>query len=136
MSGKAVESLEPVESREQLIDWIRVGEKPVSAYRVGTEHEKIGLHRKDGTPVRYEGENGIAALLEAIAREDGWERILEAGKLIALAKDGASITLEPGGQLELSGAPLRTTFETCAEFNAHLLDVLAALRLPPGADRP
>ena len=79
----------------------------------------------------YEGERGIGALLEAIAREDDWERVFEGENLIALAKDGASITLEPGGQLELSGAPLLTTFETCAEFNSHL-DLVRRVSEPLG----
>jgi len=71
-------------------------------------------------PVAYEGERGIGALLEAIAVADGWERIRESGNVIALAKQGGSITLEPGGQLELSGAPLHTIHETCDEFHKHL----------------
>ena len=115
----------PVESISQLVDHLRGGEKPVDRFRIGTEHEKIGLRREDLGSVPYEGERGIGALLENIAREDDWKPIFEAGKVIALEKDGASITLEPGGQLELSGAPLRTIFETCARVQS-----------PPGPDPP
>ena len=94
---------------------------PVGDFRIGTEHEKIGLHDDDLSPVAFEGTRGIGALLERIAScEDGWERIYEEDRVIALVREGASITLEPGGQLELSGAPLRTIHETCSEFNSHL----------------
>jgi len=110
----------PVESVEQLVDYLRSGEKPPEAWRVGTEHEKIGLHEDDHTPIPYEGERGIGALLERIAEQDGWQPIREDGRVIALTKQDASITLEPGGQLELSGAPLRTIHETCDEFHRHL----------------
>ncbi len=110
----------PVESVEQLVDFLRSGEKPPERWRVGTEHEKIGLHASDKTPVPYTGERGIGTLLERIAEEGGWERLTEGANVIALLKDDASITLEPGGQLELSGAPLRTIHETCHEFNSHL----------------
>jgi glutamate--cysteine ligase len=111
---------QPVSDALELVAFLARSEKPPERWRVGTEHEKIGLYADDGRPVQYEGPRGIGALLERIAREDDWERILEAGQVIALRKEGASITLEPGGQLELSGAPLRTIHETCAEFHAHL----------------
>lgn len=110
----------PIESIDQLTEFIRGGEKPPEEWKVGTEHEKIGLLAESYQPIPYEGERGIASILEAMASEDGWDRIYEGQNLIALAKDGASITLEPGGQLELSGAPLRTIHETCSEFHGHL----------------
>ena len=109
-----------VGSVEELVDFVRSGEKPPDQWRVGTEHEKLGLYEDDFSPVPYEGERGIGAVLERIAEADDWERIREGEHVIALAKDGASITLEPGGQLELSGAPLRTIHETCDEFHTHL----------------
>jgi glutamate--cysteine ligase len=121
----------PVASISDLVDYVRGGEKPVECFRIGTEHEKIGLHAEDLSPVPYEGERGIGALLDAIAREDGWAPVFEAGNVIALEKDGASITLEPGGQLELSGAPVRTIFETCGEFNRHL-DLVRRVSGPMG----
>jgi glutamate--cysteine ligase len=110
----------PVESVEQLVGYLRDGEKPPERWRIGTEHEKIGLREDDKAPIPYEGERGIGVLLEAVAEADAWRRITEADRVIALEKDGASITLEPGGQLELSGAPLRTIHETCDEFHRHL----------------
>ncbi|MBW2398884.1 MAG: glutamate--cysteine ligase [Deltaproteobacteria bacterium] len=109
-----------IEGVEELIALFEAAEKPPERWRVGTEHEKIGLYSDGYTPVPYEGERGIGMLLETIARDDGWERVFEGDYLIALEKEGASITLEPGGQLELSGAPLRTIHETCDEFHTHL----------------
>jgi glutamate--cysteine ligase len=109
-----------IEGVEELIALFEAAEKPPERWRVGTEHEKIGLYSDGYTPVPYEGERGIGVLLETIARDDGWERVFEGDYLIALEKEGASITLEPGGQLELSGAPLRTIHETCDEFHTHL----------------
>ncbi len=121
MSGTATPTPEkPIESVDDLVAFLRAGEKPPEAWRVGTEHEKIGLHAADLSPVDYAGERGIGRLLDRIADRAGWERVFEDGNVVALQREGASITLEPGGQLELSGAPLRTIFETCAEFHAHL----------------
>jgi len=110
----------PVEHLGQLVDYFRQGETPRAQWRVGTEHEKIGIFRDSGARVPYEGERGIGVVLERIANRDGWERIEEAGLTIGLGKDGASISLEPGGQLELSGAPLATCVETCREFSRHV----------------
>jgi glutamate--cysteine ligase len=110
----------PVRSVDDLVAFLRGGEKPPEAWRVGTEHEKIGLYEDGFDVVPFDGERGIEALLLSIADTDGWTPVLEAGRTIALEKDGASITLEPGGQLELSGAPLRTIHQTCDEFHAHL----------------
>jgi glutamate--cysteine ligase len=109
-----------VTSVDQLVAWFAAGEKPASEWKIGTEHEKIGLYARTHAGVPFEGPNGIEAVLERVAELDGWTRIREAGHLVALEKGSASITLEPGGQLELSGAPLRTIHETCSEFNTHL----------------
>jgi glutamate--cysteine ligase len=109
-----------VGSVEDLVAWLRAGEKPPERWRVGTEHEKIGLCAGSHRPVPYEGEQGIGHLLERIAELHGWQPIAEQGNVVALARGEASITLEPGGQLELSGAPLRTIHETCDEFHQHL----------------
>jgi glutamate--cysteine ligase len=121
----------PVEGVEDLVQHIRSGEKPPEAWRVGTEHEKIGLRQRDHRPIPYEGPDGIGALLAGVQEEGGWEPILEQEHVIGLLKDGASITLEPGGQLELSGAPLRTIFETCDEFHTHL-DLIRRVSEPLG----
>jgi len=109
-----------VEGMDDLLGYFRAAEKPRDRWRVGTEHEKVGVYAESGDRVPYEGPRGIGALLEKIAVTADWERIQEDGRTIALVRDGASITLEPGGQIELSGAPLRTAHETCAEFNAHV----------------
>ncbi|MCS5637711.1 MAG: glutamate--cysteine ligase [Myxococcota bacterium] len=109
-----------IETLEDCIDYFRSGETREADWVVGTEHEKIGVYRESGLRIPYEGEHGIGALLHRIAERDAWTPILEGGNVIALKKEGASITLEPGGQIELSGAPLATTRETCREFNTHV----------------
>ena len=131
MSGQPKTEPIVLGSVADLVAYARAGEKPRAAFRVGTEHEKIGLRSADLQPLPYEGERGIEGVLGAIAAEGGWTKTEEAGSLVALEKDGASITLEPGGQLELSGAPLRTIFETCAEFLAHL-DLMRRVSEPRG----
>jgi len=111
---------QPVEGLSDLCAYFKAAETPREDWRVGTEHEKIGVYADTGDRVPYEGPYGIGALLEKLAEADGWERVREGGKTVALLQDGASVTLEPGGQIELSGAPLRTSRETCREFNAHV----------------
>ena len=131
MSGQPKSEPSAVGSVADLVAFARKGEKPRAAFRVGTEHEKIGIRLADLRPVPYAGENGIAGLLAAVAELDGWTPVREGDALVALEKDGASITLEPGGQLELSGAPLRTIFETCQEFHRHL-DLIRRVSEPRG----
>ncbi|MFI5316146.1 MAG: glutamate--cysteine ligase [Myxococcota bacterium] len=110
----------PAEDVEQLVEYFREGETARPDWRVGTEHEKLGLYAKSFTPVPYEGERGIHALLAAIEREHGWKPLSDAGLLVGLERDGRTITLEPGGQLELSGAPLASLHETSREFLDHI----------------
>lgn len=110
----------PVEGQGDLLEYFRESETPREDWRVGTEHEKVGVYADTGDRVPFEGPYGIGVLLEKIAVAAGWDPVEERGKTIALLKDGASVTLEPGGQIELSGAPLRTSRETCREFNAHV----------------
>jgi glutamate--cysteine ligase len=114
--------LTPVENRRQLVEWFEEGFKPREEWRIGTEHEKFGFYAKDYSPVPYEGDNGIRALLEGMRALLGWEPIMDEGRIIGLADQGGkgAISLEPGGQFELSGAPLSNVFETCRESNAHL----------------
>jgi glutamate--cysteine ligase len=131
LSGQPKTEPKVVGSVADLIAFARAGEKPRAAFRVGTEHEKVGIRLRDLRPVPYAGEDGIAGLLADIARTDGWTPVREGETLIALEKDGASITLEPGGQLELSGAPLATIFETCQEFHRHL-DLIRRVSEPRG----
>ncbi|WP_088343021.1 MULTISPECIES: glutamate--cysteine ligase [Rhodomicrobium] len=118
---------QPVESRAQLAAYLESGGKPQEAWRIGTEHEKFGFHTADLSPVPYDGPSGIAALLHEMGKRFGWEPVYEGENIVAL-KDpscdlGGSITLEPGGQFELSGAPVRDLHETCAEVNTHLYQV-------------
>ena len=125
MSGPSAEKTTPIEGRAQLIEYLASGSKPPADWRIGTEHEKFGFRHEDLKPIPYEGERGIRALLEGIAKF-GWERVEENGHLIALVQDKASVTLEPAGQLELSGAPLETIHDTCRETAQHLYEVKAA----------
>ncbi|GAB5471302.1 MAG: glutamate--cysteine ligase [Rhodospirillales bacterium] len=113
----------PIEGKADLIAYLEGGNKPPEDWRIGTEHEKFGFTWDDTRPLPYDGPRGIRALLEALARDFGWDAVMEGEKPIALVKDGCSITLEPGGQFELSGAPLRTVQETCSEVHRHLSEV-------------
>jgi glutamate--cysteine ligase len=112
----------PIESRDQLVAALEAGCKPRERWRVGTEHEKFGFHVKDFSPVAYDGPAGIRQLLETMAGLLGWQIVEESGQPIALIDPVGlgAITLEPGGQFELSGAPLETIHQTCRELNAHL----------------
>ena len=110
----------PVEGVGELLAYFGAAETTREDWAVGTEHEKVGVYADTGDRVPYEGPYGIGALLDKVYAAVGWERVEERGRVVALQKDGASITLEPGGQIELSGAPLKTSGETCAEFNTHV----------------
>jgi glutamate--cysteine ligase len=106
-----------------MINWVAAGERPADQLKIGTEHEKFLFHRHDLSPVAYAGETGVGALLERLLTElgPGAEPILEKGTVIGIRdSDGGSVTLEPGGQLELSGAPLDNLHETCRETGRHL----------------
>jgi glutamate--cysteine ligase len=96
---------------------------PRSEWRVGSEMEKFGVYAKDGGVVHYAGDRGILRVLETLEKDHGWRADADGGPLIALTKNGASITLEPGAQLELSGAPLKTIHETCIELRDHLREL-------------
>ncbi|HEX9648721.1 MAG TPA: glutamate--cysteine ligase [Alphaproteobacteria bacterium] len=111
-----------VASRDELVAYIEQGCKPRETWRIGTEHEKIGFHVADLTPIPYEGARGVRAMLDGLTRF-GWAPIIEGDHPIALQLDGQRITLEPGGQFELSGAPLETLHQTCGEVNGHLCQV-------------
>lgn len=116
-----------INSKSQLIAHISAGEKPKSHWRIGTEHEKFVFDMKSLQPVSYVGDRGILAILQQLQQATGWLPIMEQGYLIGLndPKTGASISLEPGGQFELSGAPLETLHHTCREVNTHLKQVKA-----------
>ena len=115
----------PIESRDELVAWFEKGCKPESAFRVGTEHEKIPFYVADHAPVPYAGKRGVRALLEGMQGLLGWEPIMEGETIIGLfdVTGGGAISLEPGGQFELSGAPVETIHQTCSELHAHLAQV-------------
>ncbi|MGF1475184.1 MAG: glutamate--cysteine ligase [Geminicoccaceae bacterium] len=123
MSAPPGEPGAPVESKSELVAYLEAGSKPPDDWRIGTEHEKFCFYRDDLEPLAYDGERGIAWLLEAMADRFDWAPILEQDRIIGLAKDGAGVSLEPGGQLELSGAPLATIHDTCREAHGHLRQV-------------
>jgi glutamate--cysteine ligase len=112
----------PIENRRQLIEYFAAGNKPKAAWRMGTEHEKFGFDKQTIMPLPYEGKTGIRAMLERLVRF-GWEPVTEGNNPIALLRGKASITLEPGGQLELSGALLETLHETADENALHIHEV-------------
>ncbi len=113
---------EAIANRKDLVAYIESGAKPRDAWRIGTEHEKFGFHTKDHSPVPYEGASGIEAMLDGLKRF-GWDGVYEGETLVGLSRDGASVSLEPGGQFELSGAPLATLHDTCSEITSHLSEV-------------
>ena len=122
MSGPSAVKEVPITGREQLVEYIASGEKPRADWRIGTEHEKFGFRLDDLRPPTHDGERGIGALLEGLTRF-GWDPVREKDQLIALTRGMANITLEPAGQLELSGAPLETIHDTCCETVCHLKEV-------------
>ncbi len=115
-----------VETRGDLVAYLASGCKPEANWMLGTEHEKFGYTLNDLRPLPYSGNSGINAILTGLADEFDWRPVMENGLPIALLDDtGASITLEPGGQLELSGALLDNIHQTCTEVNTHLKQVRA-----------
>ena len=121
------EAASPVlENTTQLKEWMAAGCKPREAWRIGTEHEKFGYRKSDFAPLPYDGPDGIKAMLEGLM-QFGWEGKYEGDTLVGLGRSaeagGGSVTLEPAGQLELSGAPLETIHQTCAEISAHMSQV-------------
>ena len=109
----------PIESKAQLIEDLETACTPRKDWLIGTEHEKFAFRLSDNTRLPYEGPDGIGEILSRLTRF-GWEPIQEQGTTIALSMDGCAITLEPGGQFELSGAPLETIHQTCDEVHTHL----------------
>ncbi len=116
-----------IESRDELVANLEAGSKPEAQWRIGTEHEKFGFYTSDHSPVPYEGERGIGALLLGLKDRFGWDPVWEQGNIIALRRGdcpkGGAVSLEPGGQLELSGAPLETVHQTSEEIRQHLVEV-------------
>src|SRR5215467_11297146 len=112
----------PIESRDDLVRHLAEGSKPKSDWRIGTEHEKFVYDLRTHKPLAYTSQPGIRGLLEGM-RRFGWEDVKEGENVIGLTQSGASLSLEPGGQFELSGAPLKTVHQTCSEVNTHLIQV-------------
>ncbi|MDG3442215.1 glutamate--cysteine ligase [Nitrospirillum amazonense] len=115
----------PITDRRELVEYLEQGNKPADAWRIGTEHEKFAFRLGDNRPLPYEGEQGIGRILSEMATRYDWTPVKEGENIIALTRGQASITLEPGGQFELSGAPLSTIHQTCGEVSEHLAQVRA-----------
>lgn len=122
MSGPSNVVEQVIQNKEELVAFHAKGNKPESAWRIGTEHEKFGFRLDDLKAPTYEGDRGIEAMLRGLVRF-GWQPYEENGKVIALLRDGASVTLEPAGQLELSGAMVENVHQTCCEVSNHLFEV-------------
>ena len=127
MSGPSSASDTLITDPRQLAEVLASGEKPRVDWRIGTEHEKFGFRLDDLRPPSFDGARGIEALLTGLTRF-GWQPYQESvdgqpPRTIALTRDGASVTLEPAGQLELSGAPLLSIHDTCKEVGSHLREV-------------
>ena len=122
--------LTPIERRDDLVAWLAQGVKPKSQFRIGTEHEKFAFTLEGHRPVPYEGRRGIRALLEGMQHLLGWQPIMEGPHIIGLldVTGGGAITLEPGGQFELSGAQVETLHQTSSEIMAHLAQVREVAR--------
>ncbi len=114
-----------LESDEQLLAPFHAAERPREAWRIGSEAEKFGVHATTGKPLSYDGEHGVLRVLDALAESHGWKRESElpGGPVISLKREQGSITLEPGSQLELSGAPCLDVHEICAEMRGHLAEL-------------
>ena len=119
------EARSPIETKSQLIEALSTGSKPKSAWRIGTEHEKFAFLTDTLEPVPYDGPRSIRTLLEGMRDRFGWAGVYENGNIIALSdpKGMGNVSLEPGGQFELSGAPLETVHDTCEEVHEHLVQV-------------
>ncbi len=112
-----------IEDTRELVQYLEDGCKPVEDWKIGTEHEKFGYNKFDLKPLPYSGSCSIKSILQGLKETFGWSPILEENQLIGLSKDGANISLEPGGQLELSGALLENVHQTCLEVANHLAEV-------------
>src|ERR1043165_1102134 len=120
----------PVETRDELVAGFAEGCKPKREFRIGTEHEKFAFTIEGHRPVPYDGRRSIRALLEGMQHLLGWEPIVEQGNIIGMfdVTGGGAISLEPGGQFELSGAPVETVHQTCSELMSHLAQVKEVAR--------
>jgi glutamate--cysteine ligase len=117
-----------IRGKRELVERLASGAKPKDQWRIGTEHEKFAFIEGSLLPVQYEGKASIRGLLEGLAHDYEWAPIIEGGHIIGLKKGMASVSLEPGGQFELSGAPLETIHQTCEEIGEHLRETRAVAR--------
>jgi glutamate--cysteine ligase len=123
MANDSSPKSQPVTDKAALVEYLEAGCKPARDWRIGTEHEKFAYDLKTLRPLTYDGTPGVRQMLDALTRF-GWTPVLEKGNVIALSKpDRSSISLEPAGQLELSGAPVETIHQTCGEVTQHLKQV-------------
>jgi glutamate--cysteine ligase len=113
----------PIESFDQLAAYMESGCKPKAAWRIGAEHEKFGWLTDSRAPLPYAGPRSISAIFDGLEARYGWAPLREGENVIGLTRDGANVSLEPGGQFELSGAPLASTLEVAAELQTHLDEV-------------
>ena len=128
MSGASPKNDTPITGRDQLAAYLEAGCKPQSDWRIGTEHEKFAFRLSDLKPLEYEGPDGIRELLMRLTRF-GWEPVFEGDNVIALkSEDGGAVSLEPAGQLELSGAAVENIHQTCDEVSSHLQQIKAIAR--------
>jgi glutamate--cysteine ligase len=115
----------PITDKRQLVEYLAGGCKPPRDWRIGTEHEKFVFRLKDHSTVAYDGPDGIRALLQGLTRY-GWKPVYDGDTIVGLSDSGGgAISLEPGGQFELSGAPIETLHQTCKEVTEHLTQVRA-----------
>jgi glutamate--cysteine ligase len=113
-----------IEKKEQLEEYFHAAGKPRERWRVGTEYEKVGIDRSSGKAIPYSGPRGVESILKRLIDRFGWEPEEQDGHIIALSRDNAQITLEPGGQIELSGEPCDSIHCTYAEFTQHIRELL------------
>jgi glutamate--cysteine ligase len=122
ISGAADGASPRVENKAQLVAYMATGSRPREDWTIGTEHEKFGFRLSDHKPLPYDGPQGIRAMLEGI-QQFGWKPVMEGENIIGLAMNGQTVSLEPGGQLELSGAMVKNLHQTCDEVHTHLKQV-------------
>ncbi|HEX6173650.1 MAG TPA: glutamate--cysteine ligase [Candidatus Binatia bacterium] len=113
-----------IEKKDQLEEYFHAAGKPRERWRVGTEYEKVGIDRSSGKAIPYSGPRGVESILKRLIDRFGWEPEEQDGHIIALSRDNAQITLEPGGQIELSGEPCDSIHCTYAEFTQHIRELL------------
>ena len=123
MANESSPKSHPITDKAALVEYLEAGCKPEHDWRIGTEHEKFAYDLKTLRPLTYDGKPGVCQMLDALTRF-GWTPVMEHDNVIALSKpDRSSISLEPAGQLELSGAPVKTIHQTCGEVTEHLKQV-------------